>query len=171
MSHTYPYNMHPTHAISIFSSVSNNCRFFSTPVFWAKADAKIQPFSKLQNFFFNKISQNINLRCSTDIYKTKKITEKSKNRRKNRENSTGKQKKQHSEGKKHRNQQDYQKIKLYFSRLSNKKAYYHCTSFLRQNLRIIRLSRAKVRSPVAKIRNVTEQTKFFSYLCISNFPY
>ena len=55
VSHTYPYNMHPTHAISIFSSVSNNCRFFSTPVFWAKADAKIQPFSILPKYFFKKI--------------------------------------------------------------------------------------------------------------------
>jgi len=47
--------MYPTHAISIFSSVSNNCRFFSTPVFWAKADAKIQPFSIPPKYFFKKI--------------------------------------------------------------------------------------------------------------------
>ena len=43
-----------THAISIFSS----CQFslaFSTAVFSAKADAKIQPFSKLQKYFFKKL--------------------------------------------------------------------------------------------------------------------
>ena len=43
-----------THAISFFSSVSNNTRFFSTAVFSAKADAKIQPFSQLPKYFFKE---------------------------------------------------------------------------------------------------------------------
>ncbi len=57
----------PTHAISFFSSVSNNCRFFSTAVFSAKADAKIQPFSKLQKYFFKKLSGEKALQLNNSV--------------------------------------------------------------------------------------------------------
>ncbi len=62
-----------THAISFFSSVSNNCRFFSTAVFSAKADAKIQPFSKLQKYFFKKLSGEKTLPLNNSVLRPEKI--------------------------------------------------------------------------------------------------
>ncbi len=62
---THIYICMPTHAISFFSSVSNNCRLFSTPVFWAKADAKIQPFSEQAKYFFKKNRTVSGTRCQS----------------------------------------------------------------------------------------------------------
>jgi hypothetical protein len=63
----------PTHAISFFSSVSNNTRFFSTAVFSAKADAKIQPFSNTPKYFFKEMCFGVPILLSYSIVHRKKI--------------------------------------------------------------------------------------------------
>ena len=63
----------PTHAISFFSSVSNNTRFFSTAVFSAKADAKIQPFSNTPKYFFKKFLSVMPTALSYSAMRLKKI--------------------------------------------------------------------------------------------------
>ena len=63
----------PTHAISFFSSVSNNTRFFSTAVFSAKADAKIQPFSNMPKYFFRKMRFGVPILLSYSVVHRQKI--------------------------------------------------------------------------------------------------
>ena len=70
---THIYICMPTHAISFFSSVSNNCRFFQHPVFEAKADAKVQPFSKLPKYFFKKNRPICGTRCQSALPAKKKF--------------------------------------------------------------------------------------------------
>ena len=64
---THIYICMPTHAISFFSSVSNNTRFFSTAVFSAKADAKIQPFSNMPKYFFRKMRFGVPILLSYSV--------------------------------------------------------------------------------------------------------
>ena len=62
-----------THAISFFSSVSNIARFFSTAVFSAKADAKIQPFSNTPKYFFKNFLSVMPTALSYSAMRLKKI--------------------------------------------------------------------------------------------------
>ena len=70
---THIYICMPTHAISFFSSVSNNTRFFSTAVFSAKADAKIQPFSNMPKYFFRKMRFGVPILLSYSVVHRQKI--------------------------------------------------------------------------------------------------
>ena len=72
VSHIYSICM-TTHAISFFSSVSNIARFFSTAVFSAKADAKIQPFSNTPKYFFKNFLSAMPTALSYSAMRLKKI--------------------------------------------------------------------------------------------------